>query len=259
MRTLLSALIAVVALVALVGCGGGDQAAAPTGYAPNQTAEAYSYVHGGYVGQAVASTDGEGNLSVTIDEAFLPHTLAVVDTEQDQWNEDNTVTYESHGSYNAAKYVSYQGTTYVGTSFGSSAVWVAADENGNPAGNQSLEMQIVRNERRMAAYFDAIQDGAFQVMTEFGGEPQEVTTTNYGSLTKRGSSYWADTGKTWEGNMELIQEALVEHGLSYTLGEMSKGDDNTWEVADATTGATASDFPDYYALGQLAIARLDRE
>jgi hypothetical protein len=260
MRTLIPALIAVVALVALASCGGGDQAAAPTGYAPNQTAEAYSYVHGGYVGQAVATTDGEGNLSVTLDEAFLPHSLAIVDIESDQWTEDNTATYVIRGNtVHVAKWIAYDGTNYTGTTVGSALVYVESDDQGNPAGNKDLELQILRNERTMRAYFDAIQEGGFQIMTEFGGEPMTVDTTSYGSLTKRGSSYWDERGLTWQGNMEAIEETLVEQGVSYTLNEMSRGDEGTWSVADATTGATASDFPDYFALGQLAIARLDMQ
>lgn len=62
----------------------------------------------------VQSTE-DGNLEVTLDEAFLPHTLAVVDMESGDWNEDNTVSYTSHGSENfVAQYVEYDGTTYVG-------------------------------------------------------------------------------------------------------------------------------------------------
>jgi uncharacterized lipoprotein YehR (DUF1307 family) len=37
MRTLISALLAVIVLLAFVSCGGKEEAAAPTGYAPGQT------------------------------------------------------------------------------------------------------------------------------------------------------------------------------------------------------------------------------
>ncbi|MFW5807334.1 MAG: hypothetical protein ACOCWU_06670 [Spirochaetota bacterium] len=206
MRTLLSVLIAAIVVVALASCGG-EEPAAPTGYAPDQTSEAYAYVHGGYVGKAVVETDGEGELSATLDEAFLPHTLAVVDLESDEWNEDNTVYYMQRGNeVRVAKYVSYDGTDYVGSTVGEALVYVEADEDGEPAGNVGLEKSILRNQRTMASYFNGIQDGAFAVYTEFGGEPETVTTTSYGGVTKAhsGCSDAEPVGKaTWKPSKSL--------------------------------------------------------
>ncbi len=254
MRSFISVLAAALVLVVLVGCGS-EEVAAPTGYAPDQTAEAYQYVHGGYVGKAVVETDAEGTISVTLNEAFLPHTLAAVDIEAAEWNEDNTASYVSHGDTTyVAKYVSYDGTTYVGTTVGTAITYVEAGENGEPVGNQDLELLIVRNQATMAAYYDGIADGAFQIMTEFGGDAMPVTTTSYGSLYKRGSSYW-DFGKTWLGNIEEVEAAAEANGVRYALDEIAK-DGDTWTVADATTGATLSDFKDYFNMIQLASTRL---
>jgi hypothetical protein len=254
MRTFTTLLISALVLVALVGCGG--DAAAPTGYAPGQEVEAYAYVHGGYVGKAVVTTDDEGAMSATIDEAFLPHTIAAVNLEDDAWSEDNTVSYESHGNVTSvAEYVAYNGDVYVGRMVGNTLVYVPADENGQPSGSPSLEKMILRNEDNMKAYFDGIQDGAFEVFTEFGGDPMTVTTTSYGSLTKRGSTYW-NFGSGWEGNVDAIAEAAAQNGIGYSLDDLSQNSDGEWEVADATTAATASDFKDYFALIQQAAARL---
>jgi hypothetical protein len=259
MRTLASVIVATIALVALIGCGGGD-AAAPTGYAPNQRSEAYAYVHGGYVGQAVVTTDDEGSIDVTLDEAFLPHTLAIVDMESDDWNEDNTVFYIQRGNeVRVAKWISYNGTNYTGVTVGTALAYVESDEDGNPSGNTILEKAILRNENTMRAWYENIENGQFQTFTEFGGEPTTVTTTRYGSLFKRGSDYWTDRGLTWQGNMEAIEEAAEEMGVGFTLPEMTRNDDGVWELADATTGATASDFPDYFGLVQLAVARLEMQ
>ncbi|MFW5694883.1 MAG: hypothetical protein ACOCYB_06925 [Alkalispirochaeta sp.] len=256
MRTIAKLLVSALVLVALIGCGG-DDAAAPTGYAPGQEVEAYAYVHGGYVGQAVVTTDDEGAISATIDEAFLPHTLALVDLEDDEWNEDNTVSYVVRGDeVFVAKYVAYDGTDYVGTTVGTALVYVEADEDGNPAGGTVLEKMIIRNEANMKAYFEGVQDGAFATYTEFGGDAEPVTTTSYGSVTKRGSSYW-DFGIGWEGNVDAIADAAAQYGTGYALDDLSQNSDGEWEVADATTAATASDFPDYFALIQLAAARLE--
>lgn len=262
-NTILFTLIAVLAMGALISCGNGEEAAAPTGYAPDQTVEAYAYVHGGYVGQAVVTTDAEGNIDVTLDEAFLPHTLAHVDIESDEWNEDNTVTYVVRGETNyVARWVAYNGTNFVGNTVGTSLVYVPADDSGNPATevNQNiLEKTIIRNEANMEAWFTSITDGSFQVFTEYGGDPMTVSETPYGGLTKRNSEYW-NFGLGWEGNMEEIQAAAEEYGVGYTLDDMSRDpDEGIWSLADATTGATASDFPDYFALIQQAVARLEMQ
>jgi hypothetical protein len=264
MRTsVLFIIIAALAAGVLVGCGGGEEAAAPAGYAPDQRVEAYNYVHGGYVGQAVVTTDDEGNIDVTLDEAFMPHTLAAVDIESDEWTEANTATYQVRGETNyVARWVSYNGTNYVGNTVGTTLVYVPADDGGNPAtdvNQDNLEMTIIRNEANMAAWFDNIADGGFAIYTELGGEAMPVTESPYGGLTKRNSSYW-DFGLGWQGNMEEIESAAEEYGVGYALEDMSRDpDENTWSLADATTGATASDFKDYFALIQMAVARLEMQ
>lgn len=266
MRKVLPILIAGLLVFAVLGCesnGNGNGEGEDTGYEPGQTAEAYAYIHGGYVGQVVASTNDDGELDVQIDEAFLPHTLAVVDIEEDEWNEDNTVTYESHGEYHAAKYVEYDGTVYVGTTVGNSVTYVEADEDGEPAGNKDLELEIIHGQNSMAAYFENIQDGAFKTFTEFEGDANEVTTTQHGSLTKRGSEYWNFGPLGWSGNIEAIEEFVEEEGVAYTLDEMEQAEEENddelrpWSVADAVTGATLSDFPDYFTLVQTAVAKLN--
>ncbi len=257
MRRVVLLIFAVLVSLALFGCGG-EEPVAPTGYAPNQSVVAFNYVHGGYVGRAEATTDAEGNPSFNLNEAFLPHTLGIVDIEADEWNEDNTASYVIRGNtVHVAKYVSYNGTNYVGETVGTALIYVEADEQGNPSGGQHLELIILRNEGNMESWWDSIGDGGFAIYTEFGGEAMPVTTTSYGSLYKEGSQYWADRGKTWQGNMDAIEEAAVRYGVGYSLDDMTSNGE--WELADAGTGATASDFKDYFSLIQLAAARLEME
>ena len=256
MRKMILISVAVLVALTFAGCGGD---AAPTGYAPGQTTEAYGYVHGGYIGQAVVTTDDDGSIEATLDEAFLPHTLAIVDMESDEWSEDNTVFYvQRNNEVRVAKYVSYAGTNYTGVTVGTALAYVESDEAGNPAGGTILEKAIIRNEGTMSQWFSSIDDGAFMVYTEFGGTGEAVTTTGYGSLYKRGSQYWADRGLTWQGNMDAIETFAEEEGVAYSLDDFEQNSDNVWE-ADATTGATASDFKDYFALIQLAVSRLSMQ
>ena len=263
MRTTVAVITAVLLMFAFTACNNGNDVAEAEGFAPNQTAEAYIYIHGGYVGQAIAATDGDGNLSVELDEAFLPHDLAAVDMDSDDWTEDNTVYYVRRGSeVRVAEYIEYDGTVYVGTTVGGSVTYVEADGNGDPAGGQDLELLIIYGQDSMAAYYDNIRNGRFGVMTEFGGDVDPVTTTAYGMVTKRGSDYW-DRGLGWHGNIHAMEEFIEEHGFEFNLDDMQRldADDDGmqyWQVADAVTGATIVDFKDYFILAQAAAAQLER-
>ena len=257
MRTLMIALLVALTFGFLAGCGN-DAEAAATGYVPGQTVEAYNYVHGGYIGQAVVTTNSDGSLQATLDEAFLPHTLAIVDLEENEWNENNTVFYVQRGNQiRVAKHIAYNGTNYTGVTVGAGALsYVAADDQGNPVGGKDLELIILRSEANMRAYWQNIGEGKFEIFTEFGGTPIPVTTTSYGSVYKRGSTYW-NFGLGWQGNIDAVEEAAQEHGVAFSLDEMNRrADDNLWELADAVTAATLTDFPDYFGVIQMAAARL---
>jgi hypothetical protein len=254
-------LIATLALVALIGCGG-----SPAGYAPGQVEEAYAYTHGGYVGKATVRVDSEGALSVTLDEAFLPHTLGIVDFEAEEWTEENTAYYVQRGSeVRVAKWVEYDGTVYVGETVGAALVYVEADEEGNPAGAKDLELQILQNQGTMAAYYANIQNGGFKIFTEFGGEAMEVNETSYGGVTKLNSPGYWNFGQTWAGNMEAIEAFVEENGFSYSLSDMNRATTEDaeglkkWTVGDTLTGATNSDFKDYFGVIHTAAARLEMQ
>lgn len=115
----------------------------------------------------------------------------------------------------------------------------------------------------MANYVESIQNGGFGIMTGFGDTVQPVTTTAYGQVTKRGSSYW-DFGLGWQGNIDAIEEFIEENGWNFNIADMSRAeepnddDQRLWSVADAVTGATLSDFPDYFINAQMALVQLER-
>lgn len=262
MRKLSAALVAALLLVALIGCGGGESG----GLVPGQIEEAYAYTHGGYVGRAVVRVQDDGSVDVDIDEAFLPHSLAVVSLEDDAWSEENTVYYVQRGNeVRVAKYVEYDGTAYVGATVGTAMVYVTADEEGNPAGSQDLEQQILRNQATMGAYYNGIQGGSFKIFTEFGGDAIAITETSYGGVTKNDSPGYWNFGQTWQGNVDAIEEFIEENGAAYSLSDMVRASEENadglkfWSVADAVTGATNSDFKDYFVVAQMAYAKLASE
>lgn len=264
MRRFYAAVIVVIALAALFGCGNATVADEATGgYIPGQVEDAYGFTHGAYVGRATVKVLDDGSVDVTLDEAFLPHTLAVVDMEAAEWTEGNTVSYMSHGDeLRVAKYVEYDGTVYVGTSLGTGIFYVEAGDNGEPAGGTDLDLIIIRNQASMAAYYTNLAAGAFKVFTEFGGDAIPVTTTSYGGLTKKSSPGYWNFGQTWAGNIAAIETFIEENGAAFSLSEMKRATEEDkdglkkWSVADAVTGATNSDFKDYFGLAQMAFGRL---
>ena len=168
----------------------------------------------------------------------------------------------SHGNeVPVAKYIEYDGKVYVGTAVGSSMTYVEAGKSGEPAGALDLELMIVKNQDTMAAYWDSIQSGGFKVMTGFRGKVMTVTTTTYGGLTKDTSNYW-NIGQTWKGNIGAIEKFIEQYGSQYQRSDMVRASQanadglKLWSVADAVSGATNSDFKDYFALAQSAIAQL---
>lgn len=255
------------ASLVIMSCGGqkapesSETVAGP--YVPGQMATAYGFNHGDYIAMAKVTTTDEGFLNVYIDEAFLPITLATVKLENG-WNENNTVKYVSHGEANAAKYVEYNGKTYVAVPVGTTLTYVEADEKGEPVGNVELDLQILRDQSSMAAYFALIQSGSFKVFKEFGGEAVPVTTTVYGGLTKKNApGYWGgDSKTTWMSNIKAIEEFIEKNGVQFEDSDFVKSDKadanglKMWSVADAVTGATNSDFKGYFGVVQYAAGKL---
>ena len=259
MHKSITVLLAVLLLAALTGQAAADD------YVSGQTAEAYAYVHGGYVGKASVTVMWDGSCSVYLDEAFLPHTLAIVDYESAEWTDANTAYYVSRGNeVRVAKYVEYDGTVYVGTTVGGSLTYVEAGDSGEAVGGKDLELGILRNQASMAAYFNNAQAGGFKILTGFGRTAMPVTETHYGGVTKKNApGYWAN-GRTWLGNMSAIEVFIFENGADFSNSEMVRADADAdgyrfWSAADAVSGATSSDFPDYINVAQAAISKLKKK
>ncbi|MDA3938950.1 MAG: hypothetical protein PF693_06540 [Spirochaetia bacterium] len=269
MKKYLLLLLSIAIIAGLAACGAktasdNDAKSMVTGpYSPNQSETAYAYVHAGYVGKAEVKVDNTGKLTVFLDDAFLPHVLAAVDLEATDWNADNTMGYMSHGHEAfVAKYVSYNDKVYVAVKTGTSFSYVEADDKGTAVGSADLEKTILAHQTSMAAYYALISAGKFGVLTSFGAAVTPVTTTSYGGITKKTAPGYWNTGQTWIGNITEIENFIAENGLQFSLSKMAKAkDDNAdglklWSVADAVTGATNSDFKDYFGLAQAAAGRL---
>lgn len=232
------------------------------GFAPNQSETAYMYTHGGYVGKAEVTVDGSGKLDVYIDDAFLPHVLSAVEIDDPQWNYDNTISFISHGEEEfASLFVEYDGTIYVAEPLGEGFAYVEADEMGFPVGNKDLELIIIRNQVTMAAYFENLAAGKLKIKTGYEDPGTPITSTSYGGVTKKFAPKYFDHSLTWIGNIEAMEAFIEEHGTAYSLSDMVRAKEanaegsKLWSVVDEVTGASLSDFKDYFALVQNAVGR----
>ncbi|MBN2735923.1 MAG: hypothetical protein JXR70_03005 [Spirochaetales bacterium] len=252
--------VGILASLNLLSCLASDT---KMGFLPNQTAVAYSFIHGNYVGQAFVTTDNEGKLEVEIDEAFLPDVLCAVSYGINGWNDETTISYESRGKkYYVAKYIEYADTIYVAVQSGKTFSYVKADDKGEAVGETQLDKEIITNQDTMASYFDNIKNGKLRIFAQFGGYAIPITLSMYGGLTKRKAPDYWNNGLGWAGNIKAIEDFIEDYGSQYSLNEMSQASEKNkeglrfWSVADTVTGATNSDFKSYFALAQSAIARL---
>ncbi|MBU1093195.1 MAG: hypothetical protein KKH01_01900 [Firmicutes bacterium] len=237
----------------------------------DQTVEAYQYTHGGYVGQVVIVVE-DGVLDVEINEAFMPHTLAEVTlstlSAPTDWNESNTlvigyVSYALYISYNDAVFKALQ--TEAGL-----LVYSAVDETGalktGSRDIKNLDMDIIKSEANMKAYYDELNTGGFKLLKSFGDTSPIVVSEN---LYKDGNSnYWqASEGNFgWQANIDTIEAFLEENGAAFdtlafttVLTTLNGVEDTYWQVADMVTGATNSSFQEYFLLAQTAFGKLETE
>jgi len=238
----------------------------------DQSVEAYGYTHGGYVGYVSVVVTG-GVVDVEINEAFLPHTLAAVTLSTVEaptdWDETNTLTI---GSKSYAALIMYNDDVF--TAIATEAgllVYTAADELGavKPAARgvvTNLEMNIIKNDSTMSAYYDALNNGGFKLLKSLGDLTPVVISE--GQFKEANENYWAPYPGSfgWQANIDALEAFLEEFGAAYdtlaftkVLTTINGVEDNYWQIADTIAGATNSDFQDYFQLAQAAFGQLVTE
>ena len=237
----------------------------------NQSVEAYGFTHGGYVGQVtIVVTDGV--LDVEINEAFLPHSLTTVTLSTEEaatdWNETNTLTI---GSKSYALYITYLDDVYMALETEAGlVVYSILDEAGalKTGGRdiKNLEMHIIKNDGNMKAYYDALTGGELKLMLSF--EDTAPTAVTEGQFKDGNPNYWQAGGDKlgWQANIDALEMFLEENGAAYDTLAFTKTtvttdgvEENYWTVMDTVTGATNSDFQDYFQLAQTAFGQLVTE
>jgi len=237
----------------------------------DQSVEAYRFTHAAYVGKVtIVVTDGV--VDVEINEAFLPHTLAAVMVSTlavpTVWNETNTITI---GTSSYAQYILYNGTVFKALKTDAGVlVYSVVDETGalktGRFDNKNLEMSIINDDASMKAYYDALNAGEFKLLKSFDDTTPIAITEN--QFKDGNPNYWQPnaTSLGWQRNIDLIEAFLEEYGAAFdtltftkVLTTLNEVEDNYWQIGDIQTGATNSDFQDYFQLAQTAFGQLETE
>jgi hypothetical protein len=124
-----------------------------------------------------------------------------------------------------------------------------------------LTKLILGNQEAAAWYVNAIGDGTGLVLLNAGGTSAGVTAKDYASgVHKLEHKYWGSVSGsqvyTWQGNMNLIQDFAVAQQLpdiTGATGSLIRQVAGVWVYGSTiSTGATATDFANYYNLAQAA-------
>lgn len=237
----------------------------------NQSIEAYGYTHGGYVGQ-VTITVTNGVVDVEINEAFMPHTLASVTLStveaSTDWNDANTLTI---GTNSYALFIIYNDDVFKALETEAGLlVYSIVDETGalltGKRDVKNLEMDIIENDSNMKEYYDSLNNGGFKLLKSFDDSTPIVI--NEGQFKDGNPNYWAAGGDKlgWQANTDALEAFLEEYGAAFDTLAFTKVtstingvEDSYWQIADTISGATNSDFQDYFQLAQAAFGQLETE
>lgn len=246
MKKILSIFVALVAVLALAACGGSAKEGA-----------GYGLVHKHYVGYVTVKVEADKVTEAAIDEYYLPYSLANV-TAQVTGEVPADVVVSAKGEDGAAsgyhaKYVSVDGVLFT-----------AEGEEGKvptyKAANVANIEEWVKTEANAKSYALACEAGKVFIANADGSKhatlktQYEVTESKTGAdaFKKSTTNYWREplkVGIGWLANCEAMIEAIVGT-TPKTTDETSRAteDPKVWSVNGEETGATWSDFNDYYAV-----------
>ncbi|MFP4286312.1 MAG: hypothetical protein ACLFRI_01325 [Candidatus Izemoplasmataceae bacterium] len=251
MRKVLALIFMLVAVFTVAACG------------PSSTeASAYGVVHGHYVGVADITVDKDGVVTdLTLEEYFLPYSWGKVDASNADREDvlgvvgtrrggDSSNT-EDHVTTYYAKYLQIGDELFTGAvtgDAGSQSIVYSTDDIAD------LDV-YVETEENAKWYVDQILAEEVYIANEDGTENTELETIESDAssvtLNKSDSGYWSTGDRGWLGNRDATVDAIIGLNLSEEFTTV-RGEDNFWSINDTVTGATWSDFNDYFNLAQQA-------
>ncbi|MFU8786063.1 MAG: hypothetical protein ACNA7U_02360 [Candidatus Izemoplasmataceae bacterium] len=248
MKKLLALLFGLVLVFTLSACG-----------PKSTTATGYGLVHGHYVGVVEITVSKDGVVeAMTLDEYFLPYSWAKV--AADHADRDDVVAVvgtkrggdstnpEDHTSAYYAKYLTIGDKLFTAEVLGAAG---SQSINYKATGVTNIEDWVKDNDN--AKWYVEQVDAELAFIANADGSANTVLTTlasdaSSAGFTKSGTEYWRrDDQLGWPGNVEETIDAIVGMDLSGDF-ELVSGEGNFWSIDDTVTGATWSDFPDYFNL-----------
>lgn len=245
MKKIFLVALSLVLAISLAACNG------------TKKATAYGLVHGHYVGEAVIEVDSKGVVKdIKFEEYFLPYNWAKVATPTDLENipADVLAVVGSRGTSYYAKYVKVGDKLFTGAvtgASGSQSIVYSA------TGIDNIE-NWVKTSANGKWYVEQVKANAFFLATATGAQSTTLTrsdATSNKAMSKSESGYWTVEAPAlgWKGNMAKIVEVIVGSKLDVAEAEIVKvGESKFWTVGDVVSGATLSDFKDYYRLAKVA-------
>ena len=246
MKKLLALLFGLVLVFTLSACGPKER-----------TGMGYGLVHGHYVGVVEITVDRDGVVTaMTLDEYYLPYSWAKVSADHAE-REDVVVVVGTRRGGNSSNPDDHTFTYYakylqIGDKLFTAEVLGTAGSqsiNYKATGIANIEnwVKVEANAKWYAEQLDA--DAAF--IANANGRKNTVLTTIASDASSEGwlkseTNYWRrDDALGWPGNVEETIEAIIGLNLSEEF-ELVRGEGNLWSIDGAVTGATWSDFPDYF-------------
>ena len=221
-----------------------------------KSAKGYGLVHGHYVGVVDLTIANNGNVvAIKVDEYFLPYSAAkVVVADPENLPADVVAVATARGTNYYAKFFSVDGILFEGTVSGEGTAQIityAAD------GIDDIEVWV-QDEANARRYAEAVEAGLVYIARPDGwpASYQMADASAKQSMKKSETTYW--TGPNWplgwKGNMAAFEEAVIGTKLDADLENIVKNQEGFWTIGDIVTGATMTDFIDYYEVAQRAHA-----
>ncbi|VEU82358.1 hypothetical protein [Acholeplasma hippikon] len=250
MKKVFFAMFVFVASLVLVGCN-----------AKEKEGTGYGLVHGHYVGEVNVKMSGKKIKEMSIEEYFLPYNAGQI-AAKDEWKEVNGDEIIDKAPANVVVKVNANTgarTYYAKFFYVNGEVYEGSLDNSNNIqylkGGVNIEAEV-KDEAKAKAYVEAVKAGKVFIVdsaTAATKSTELVVTGNAAkAMTKSESGYWSGANYPlgWKGNMEEVIKAMI---ADYE-GTFALNADKKWASADFVSGATLSDFKDYQAVTQRAVA-----
>jgi len=222
---------------------------------------AYGITHSDYIGVATVKVENDVVSDASFEEYYLPNTWAKVKTlEVSEVPEDvivdGTTWYGKYLVIGSKRFVGALRTEPLvldGKTYSKQTVRYSSE------GINDLFVWLYESEENRKWYVNELEKGnAYVATSDYSKAGYETAgmTTSEGKLgfKKSITGYWQGDNYPlgWKGNMAAIVEVIKGTKVDVSLDDIKKNENNKWVVGNVVSGATLTDFKDYYKLAKEA-------